>query len=173
VKNYRVLVAPDTLTLGECLNLCVAASAGVVLATMDDVDYYAPNYLVDLLHALSYSRADVVGKQSHYVHSASSRATVLRAPQREHRFSSRIMGPTIMARREVFQAHPFEARSLGQDTAFLESVAAAMGSIYAADRFNYCRMRSGIGRARGALDDDQAAHGEIQIFGNPREHLTL
>ncbi|WP_427130818.1 glycosyltransferase family protein [Pseudarthrobacter sp. S9] len=173
VAKYTVLVAPDTLTLGECLNLCVEASAGAVLTKMDDDDYYAPNYLVDLLHALTYSGADVVGKQSHYMHFLSSRATMLRAADKEHRFSGLVMGPTITARREVFEAHPFEALSRGEDTAFLTSVAAANGSIYSADRFNYCQMGFGAGHNRAVSDDELAASGKIQLFGNPREHITL
>jgi spore maturation protein CgeB len=173
VARYTVLVAPDTVALGECLNLCVEASTGAVLTKMDDDDYYAPNYLVDLLHALTYSGADVVGKQSHYMHFLSSRATVLRAADKEHRFSRLVMGPTITARREVFEAHPFEALSRGEDSAFLASVAAANGSIYSADRFNYCQMRFGTGPTWAVSDDGSAASGTIQILGNPRERITL
>ncbi|WP_456505123.1 glycosyltransferase family protein [Arthrobacter sp. UYCu723] len=173
VARYTVLAAPDALTLGECLNLCVKASAGAVLTRMDNGDYYAPKYLVDLLHALSYSGADVVGKQAHYRHIRSSQATVLRAAHHEHRFSRRVMGPTITARRELFEAHPFEALSRGEDTAFLAAVSAANGSIYSADRFNYCQVSPGAGRPLTAPDDELAARGNIQISGNPREHITL
>lgn len=173
VAKYKVIVAPGTLTRGECLNLCVKESTGEVLARMDDGDYYGPNYLVDLLHALRYSGADVVGKQSHYAHWRSTRATVLRSADQEHRFGRRVMGPTITAPRKVFESHPFEALSRGEDTAFLTSVAAAAGSIYAADRFNYCQMRLGAGSGGGVPDDERAAAADHQIFENPREHITL
>ncbi|MDF9749126.1 glycosyltransferase [Arthrobacter sp. ES3-54] len=173
VAKYKVLPAPAALTLGECLNRCIEASTGVVLTRMDGEDYYAPNYLVDLLHALTYSGADVVGKQSHYSHLRASRATVLRAAHQEHRFSGQVAGPTITAPKAVFEAHPFEALSHGEDTAFLTSVAAAEGSIYSADRFNYCQMRPGDGNGPGVPDDGPAGAGEIQIFENPREFITL
>lgn len=173
VSKYKVLFAPGTLTLGECLNLCVEASTGAVLTKMDDDDFYSQNYMGDLLHALSYSGADVVGKQAHYMHFHSSRVTVLRAAHKEHRFSRLVMGPTITARREIFEAHPFEARSRGEDTAFLKSVAAAKGSIYSADRFNYCQMRFVEGHTWAVSDDELAAGGKIQLFGNPREHITI
>ena len=170
VAKYKVIVAPAVLSLGECLNLCVAESAGEVLTRMDGGDYYGPHYLVDLLHALSYSGADVVGKQSHYMHVQSRRATVLRAAHQEHRFGRRVMGPTITAPREVFEAHPFEAVSRGEDTAFLASVTAAKGFIYSADRFNYCRMHAGAGQSRGV---SRATSDKIHYFGNPREFITL
>ncbi len=79
VAKYRLLAAPDTLTLGECLNLCVKASAGAVLTRMDDLDYYAPNYLVDLLHALSYSQCRSVRRRS----SASSPTASACSPGKE------------------------------------------------------------------------------------------
>lgn len=173
VESYKVLVGSADLSLGECLNLCVKASSGEVLTKMDDDDFYSPNYLLDLLFALEYSRADVVGKQAHYMHFEKSAITVLRSAHMEHRFSRLVMGPTITASREVFEANPFEARSRGEDTAFLSAVAASGGSIYSADRFNYCQMRSGSGHTWSVADDELAASGTIQIFGNPREHIAL
>ncbi|WP_445154082.1 glycosyltransferase family protein [Arthrobacter sp. Hor0625] len=173
VDHYTVLAASPSLTLGECLNLCVKASSGEILTKMDDDDYYAPNYLLDLQFALEYSGADVVGKQAHYMHFEASGATVLRAAHMEHRFSRSVMGPTITAAREVFELNPFEERSRGEDTAFLASVAGNGGSIYSADRFNYCQMRSGAGHTWAVADHELAASGKIQIFGNPREHIAL
>lgn len=172
VRQYTALSASAELTLGECLNLCVKNSSGSVLTKMDDDDYYAPHYLLDLLHALEYSGADVVGKQSHYMHFTNSRITVLRAGHMEHKFGRMVMGPTITARREIFEAHPFQPRNRGEDTAFLASVAEANRSIYSADRFNYCQMRSGAGHTWTVADDELAASGNIQIFGNPREHIA-
>ena len=134
VGRYKVLTAPRDVTLGECLNLCVNAAAGEVLTKMDDDDYYGPDYLADLLYALDFSKADVVGKLAHHMHFSANRATVLRMPHREHTFSRLVMGPTITAKRTVFEAHPFEARNRGEDTAFLKAVTAAGGSIYSADR---------------------------------------
>ncbi|MFB9714880.1 glycosyltransferase family protein [Arthrobacter methylotrophus] len=173
VINYRVLSAPGDLTLGECLNLCVEAATGDVLTKMDDDDYYGPHYLADLMYALQYSNADVVGKLAHYMNFSSSRATVLRIPHMEHRFSRLVMGPTITARREVFEANPFEALNRGEDTAFLNSVANSGGSIYAADRFNFCQMRQGSGHTWDVPDEELAASGEIKFFGDPREQITV
>ena len=173
VERYTVLTEPRETTLGECLNLCVAAASGDVLTKMDDDDYYGPNYLADMLHALDYSKADVVGKHAHHMHFVSTEATVLRMPHKEHQYSRFVMGPTITARAEVFKAHPFEPLNRGEDTAFLKSVATAGGSIYAADRFNFCQMRQAEGHTWDISDDELAASGEIKFFGDPKEHITV
>lgn len=173
VRRYRVLTASREVTLGECLNLCVNAASGDVLSKMDDDDYYAPNYVADLLHALDFSKADVVGKLAHHMHFVANRATVLRMADREHTFTRLVMGPTITARREVFEAQPFEALNRGEDTDFLRKVTTAGGSIYAADRFNFCQMRQADGHTWDVSDDELAASGEIKFFGDPKEHITV
>lgn len=173
VGRYQVLTAPQEVSLGECLNKCVAAASGEVLSKMDDDDYYGPNYLADLLHALQFSQADVVGKLAHYMHFTSNKANVLRMQHLEHTFSRTVMGPTITARREVFEAHPFEALNRGEDTAFLKAVTTAGRSIYSADRYNFCQMRSSAGHTWDVSEEELAASGEIEFFGDPREHITL
>ena len=99
-------------------NRGVAAASGQVLTKMDDDDHYGPHYLSDQLHALAYSGADVVGKQAHYMHLETANAAILRFAAREHRFTDFVMGPTIMARREVFTDHPFLDVTVGEDTGF-------------------------------------------------------
>lgn len=173
--DARKLSASAETSLGECLNLLVAAADGQILAKMDDDDFYGQHYLEDQLHALDFSRADVVGKQAYYMHLAGSKATVLRAGEREHRFTDFLAGPTLTARREVFEAHPFEAVNTGEDTAFLERVVASGGCIYAADRFNFVQVR----RAPGAgsehtwrvSDAEILANAQVHHFGLSQEHI--
>lgn len=173
VDRYQVLTAARDLPLGACLNLCVAAATGEVLSKMDDDDYYGPNYLADLLHALEYSQADVVGKLAHYMHFASNKATVLRMKHLEHTFGRTVMGPTITGRRDVFKAHPFEPLNRGEDTAFLKAVTSAGGRVYASDRYNFCQMRHSDGHTWDVSEEELAASGEITFFGDPAEHLDV
>ncbi|WP_247042186.1 glycosyltransferase family protein [Arthrobacter rhizosphaerae] len=173
VARYKVLTAPRELSLGECLNMCVHAASGNVLTKMDDDDYYGPNYLADLLNALEFSQADVVGKLAHHMHFSSNKATVLRMPHLEHTSTRIVMGPTITARREVFEAHPFQPLNRGEDTAFLKAVTTAGGSIYSADRFNFCQLRSTEGHTWDVSDEELVASGEIKFFGDPKEHITV
>jgi hypothetical protein len=173
VSNLQLLTAPRELSLGECLNRCVLGSNGEVLTKMDDDDYYGPEYLRDLLHALEFSRATVVGKQAHYMHFLSRGATVLRSGHKEHQYSRLVAGPTITARREVFQAHPFAPINRGEDTGFLESVSQSGGAIYSADRFNFCQIRSGTGHTWDVSDEELMASGAINLFGDPIAHITV
>ncbi|GAB3548523.1 glycosyltransferase [Arthrobacter tumbae] len=173
VENLTLLSATADISLGACLNRCVEAAAGEVATKMDDDDYYAPHYLGDQLNALNYSAADVVGKQAHYMYLANRNATLLRFPQQEHRFTRLVMGPTILARRSVFRAHPFENVQRGEDTAFLNSVTTSGGSVYSADRFNYFQHRHGVGHTWAVGIDELLASGQVQFFGTPHDHITI
>ncbi|RAX45686.1 glycosyltransferase [Arthrobacter sp. AQ5-06] len=173
IENVLLLSAPREVTLGECLNRSVKASSGDVLSKMDDDDYYGPNYMQDLLHALAFSKAAVVGKQAHYMHFLSQGATLLRSAHNEHRYSRLVAGPTMTARREVFESNPFGNIGRGEDTAFLEAVGRDGGSIYSADRFNFCQMRSATGHTWDVSDEELMASGVIKLFGDPIAHTTV
>nr|WP_231705191.1 glycosyltransferase [Arthrobacter gengyunqii] len=173
VERVQVLERPRTVPLGDCLNDCVAASSGSVLSKMDDDDFYAPNYMMDMVHALSYSKADVVGKQAHYVFVAESDVTVLRYADREHRFTSAVMGPTITGRRDVFENVQFQGLSLGEDTAFLREVRSNGGRIYSGDRFNYFQYRGNADHTWKIPDAKITASGNVVFFGSPKDHVGI
>ncbi|MGO3211532.1 MAG: glycosyltransferase family protein, partial [Brachybacterium sp.] len=175
IENVVVLEALSSWSLGACLNAAVERADGAICAKMDDDDLYGEFYLHDLLRAREFSGADVVGKHAHYMYLAGTDATLLRFPWVEHRFTDRVMGPTITAGRDVFRAHPFEDVSRGEDTAFLDSVGQADGRIYSADRFNFTQMRHGDagGHAWSASDRELLASADVAWFGRNEAHVEV
>lgn len=173
LRDVVVLTADRELSLGYCLNLCVSLAEGDVLTKMDDDDYYGPNYLSDQLFALDYSGADIVGKQAHYMHLAASNATILRFGHKEHRFTNFVMGPTIMAKRRVFEHVSFPDARSGEDTGFLKKVLKAGFRIYSADRFNFCQARTANGHTWNLRDAEALASSELKFYGQATEHITI
>ena len=173
LQNVQLLSAPRDVTLGECLNRCVEAASGEVVAKMDDDDHYGARYLSDQLHALAYSQAEIVGKQAHYVHLAGSRATILRNAEREHRYTDFVMGPTITTYRRIARENPFPALGLGEDTSFLRAASTAGLRIYSADRFNFFQIRSGAEHTWQIADAELLAGGELKFYGGPSEHTDI
>lgn len=173
LERVQLLAADRDVPLGECLNRCIQAADGEVVAKVDDDDHYGPHYLSDQLFALDYSGADVVGKQAHYVHLAASGATMLRYGPREHRFTDFVMGPTITTPRTVALANPFPEVGLGEDTGFLRNAAAGGLKIYSADRFNYYQIRSAAGHTWQIADTELLAGGDLKFYGKPDGHTDL
>ncbi|PWH06461.1 glycosyltransferase [Brachybacterium endophyticum] len=175
IEHLVIQEAAADRPLGWCLNAAVDAADGAVLAKMDDDDLYGPRYLHDLLRAREFAGADVVGKQAHYMYLSGTDTTLLRFPWQEHRYTDRVMGPTITAAREVFEAHPFAEVSRGEDTAFLESVAQGGGVIYSADRFGFTQMRGddSHGHAWSPGDRELLATGDVAWFGRNDHHVMI
>ncbi|MFD1847838.1 glycosyltransferase family protein [Arthrobacter flavus] len=141
LEDVVAVELPKELSLGECLNVLVEKSNGSFVAKWDDDDIYAPWYLHDQLMALDFSGASVVGKRAHFMRLVGMDLTVLRNEAFEHRFTHFVAGPTLVGRREVFRLNPFPPTTTGEDTGFLRSVLDGGGSVYAADKFNYCQVR--------------------------------
>jgi hypothetical protein len=173
LASVKILTANAEVSLGECLNRAVRASAGDVLTKMDDDDFYGPHYLSDQLHALRYSRADIVGKQAHYMYVESRDATLLRFGHREHRWTDFVMGPTIMGRREVFERVPFESRTTGEDSAFLAAATDAGFRIYSSDRFNFRQYRGTGEHTWSVSDAGVLASGNVVMFGDSLSHVVV
>lgn len=172
IEELVHVFAPDTMSLGACLNRGIQHADSDFIAKIDDDDIYGENYLADAVNALRYSGADLVGKQAHYMYLEGSNRTLLRMPDREHRFTDLVMGPTMLGTREVWKELGFADLRRGEDTDFQRRAAEAGARIYSADRFNFMQMRSAVqGHTWQAGESELAATGEVQYFGRNDAHV--
>lgn len=172
LEDTVLLTRESSMPLGECLNRLVAVADADTVAKVDDDDVYGPNYLSDQLYALEYSGAGIVGKQAHYVYLADADVLALRFAEREHIYTDFVMGPTIVARRNVARETPFPAVKRGEDTGFLAAAAKAGVTTYSADRFNFVQMRAGAaaGHTWSVSDAELLAGSDVQVVGRALDH---
>lgn len=173
IDNIVFVQTSADSTLGECLNAGVEASSGSVIAKMDDDDVYGANYLTDQLAALRYSNGDLVGKQAHYLHLRGRNIVMCRFPEREHRFTDLVMGPTLVGSRDLFKQFRFAHRTLGEDTDFQRRIVEADASIYSADRFNFVQVRGDHSHTWSVDDDLLLANSEVHSFGFAADHYCF
>ena len=144
----RVLHVEGRTTLGDCLNRGVEAASGRYVAKMDDDDHYGERYLSDSVLAASFSGAEIVGKSFHFVYFEGTNTTAivdksaLLQELPEHRFQSIVLGATLLVHSDVVRDILFESISLAEDTNFQRSAVRSGCRIYAADRFNFIRVRA-------------------------------
>ncbi|MGV3247172.1 CgeB family protein [Rothia sp. 11254D007CT] len=174
INNFSLLQASSAKTLGECMNLMVAAAQGEVITKMDDDDLYGDYYLIDQLNCLKFSGADLVGKGTHYMYLKNTDITVLRRANVVHRFTDFVAGPTIMGWAVTFRANPFDPISIGEDSAFLESVLKANGSIYATSPFNFIQVRQSQGSHTWDISDETIlARNQAVYYGLNKRDIML
>ena len=172
IDHFELVRVDATETLGTCLNRGIQASDGQTIAKMDDDDLYGRHYLSDQLAALRYSGADLVGKQAHYLHLRSRNIVMCRFPEREHRFTDLVMGPTLVGARELFRKHQFEERTVGEDTELQQRLISEGARIYSADRFNFVQVRGDHGHTWTIDDNELLANSDVHSFGfNPDHYL--
>lgn len=176
VRHLTIVPADASLTLGTCMNLGVDAASGDVVTKMDDDNHYGPNYLLDLVRALRWTDATVIGKWAHYVHLESSGAVVLRFPDAEQRYTDLVQGGTLTVRREDARTLRFEDVPRAVDTTFLTKVREAGGRVYAGDRFNFVSVRrpDPSGHTWTISETDLLGKpGRVCFYGDPLPHVNV
>lgn len=171
VHKYRVLREERSSSLGECLNAGIAASSGDFIAKFDDDDFYFAPYLLDMYHSWSFSGADLVGKQANYAFLANENLLIVRQPEREHRWSNFVAGPTFFGPRQTFVENKFEPLSRGEDTAFIRSLVRKGGKIYSTDRFNFLQMRNAGQHTWEISNTSFLANGQVVGIGQSFESV--
>lgn len=165
VENYRVIVAPESTTLGACLNLGVESARGEIFAKMDDDDYYGEHYLTDSVLALDYSGAECVGKETYFTYAAGRDKMYVRMPKREHRFCKFVIGTTLVARRSIYPRVRFGDRRVGEDTAFLNELADAGMRLYSHSRYGYIKYyAASTGHHTWKVEEAEYLNGRVAKF---------
>ncbi|SMX86050.1 hypothetical protein BAUR9175_02367 [Brevibacterium aurantiacum] len=93
-----------------------------------------------------------------------------RFPEREHRFTDIVMGPTLMSRKDLFSRHRFADRTQGEDTELQQRIVADGARIYSADRFNFIQVRGDHEHTWSVYDNELLANSTIHAFGYSEKH---
>lgn len=172
LEDVVLLSATNDLSLGQCLNELVKVSDGEVLAKFDDDDFYGENYLLDSSNSLRFANADLVGKQAVYVYLAAQDMIVLRSPEREHRWTTFLAGPTFVGKADTFRASPFANVGRGEDSQFLVDVVQKGGRIYSGDRFNFLQQRGMASHTWQVNDLEVLANARVETIGFSAGHVA-
>lgn len=140
-EAVSVYQLPESDSLGACLNFAVKKAKFDYIAKFDDDDYYAPYYLDEAMRVLRQTDADLVGKRSYYMYMIDSKLLMLRHPSREHRWSPRIGGGTIVGKKTVFQTIPFVSQKVGTAFSFVKDCHKNGYRVYSSSRYNYTYLR--------------------------------
>ncbi len=83
---------------------CLVLAEGELVTKWDDDDWYGPHHLEDLIDALRYSGADLVGKAAEFVRLEQLDLTIRRFRLGAESYSSTIAGGTLLLRRSSLES---------------------------------------------------------------------
>ena len=151
---YRVVRAPASLKYGAALNRGVAVASGNLITKMDDDDWYGREHLWDLVLALDYSGADLVGKlHPGFVYFTGLDITVRRRVGRPETLGTGISGGTMMLRRRDLEAVGGYRDGWCDDQGLISDVEGDGGRVYQTHHHGYIYQRRGAGHTFDAGDD--------------------
>lgn len=142
--SLQVIDASDAPTLGEVLDRAVERASGEIVTKMDDDDLYDHEHLFDLLDALAYSGATLVGKGSEFVYLAEIDTTIRRFPNGVETANRNLAGGTLMIRREdLLAVGGWQPVPRGVDQALIDDVVAHGGTFHRTHGLGFVLNRHG------------------------------
>jgi hypothetical protein len=166
-------VSADTV-FGDALNLGVEAASGEYVTKIDDDDWYGPNHVGDLVNAIAYSEADVVGSFTEFVHLEHLDLTIYRPAGGGEKYTKFVAGGTITAKRQTLRdLGGFPPVPKGIDVGLFERVKQADGRIYRNHGMEYVLSRRMIGHTWDVEVGYFLKSSELQWFKTPlAEHVA-
>jgi hypothetical protein len=127
---------------GQVLALLGERTSGDLVTKWDDDDWYAAEHLRDLVAAMRYSGAGIVGKPAEYVYLSSLDLTLRRFSTAAERFSTTIAGGTLMLTRSLLhEVGGWPAGPRRVDRLLIEAAEAVGAPIYRLHGLGYLLRR--------------------------------
>lgn len=136
----------ESRSLGEALNAGVELAGGDLVTKMDDDDWYGVEHVWDLVHAMEYSGAELVGKAAEWVYLAELDLTMRRFATGAESDSATLAGGTMMMRRsDILSVGGFRRARRHVDLGLIEDVKRFGGRTYRTHGSGYLLNRRSTG----------------------------
>ncbi|GAB3243591.1 glycosyltransferase family 2 protein [Nocardioides dilutus] len=157
VVPVKVVPVPADTVFGDVLNAAVAAAEGKLVLKMDDDDWYAPDFVADLLRARAYSGADLVGAPDDLYY-LEDRDLTLRLGHPGEVYKGFVAGGTMLVdRAHLLELGGFASVPRHVDKALTSAVRDAGGTVYRTHGLGYVLRRTARGHTWDADLDDLVA----------------
>jgi len=143
----RVVLVPqeESVLFGDVLAAAVAAADGDLVLKMDDDDWYASDFVADLLLAREYSGAEVVGTPAE-LHYLVEKDVTVRRGHRAELYAPFVAGGTILIERGLLRAvGSFRSVRRYVDAQLLAAVQRAGAATYRTHGLGYLLRRNATG----------------------------
>lgn len=171
--NVKVFQLDESKSLGEYLNYGTDKANFGYISKFSEDDYYAPEFIGDLMNAFKYTDADIVGKHTYYLYLEKSKTLAIISPNLENCYVKFLSISAMVIRKKVFNEVKFIDKSAGCYTDFFNRCIEKNIKLYSADRFNYvCIMNPSIDEQTWEIRDDKSSE-KCKIIGRVDNYKEL
>ncbi|MDP4084396.1 MAG: glycosyltransferase [Bacillota bacterium] len=144
--KFKILLFPEAITLGECLNHGIQQATYPILAKFDDDDYYGPHYLKEAVDVLQKTNAEVIGKSTFYVYFDHLQELRLYHPGYENAWIGSdgfhyLHGASLIIKRRIWEKIPFSQVNVGEDTLFQKQCFSMKLPMYSTSKLHFAYKR--------------------------------
>ncbi|MGO2944030.1 MAG: hypothetical protein ACTIDO_17255 [Brevibacterium aurantiacum] len=139
----RLEVSQRGGTLADRLNLGIFRAHGDLVTVFEENALYGSHHVSDLVQAVQYSGADLVGKASWHVYDEAKDRMVARAPVTQRSFGELPALGTMMMRRETARRFGFTRRASGTNWPLVERVSDEASGVYSIHAYDTVLPKKG------------------------------
>ncbi|MGH6899512.1 MAG: glycosyltransferase family protein [Geminicoccaceae bacterium] len=118
----------------------IELAPGPLIAAFDPRDLYGPEFIGDLVLALTYADVEIAGKAAYFAVLPSGEPPVLNEAASGYRHGDQITGMAWLARRALFERIDIARMLSVKDGRPMMACAYGCGQMYGADPYNYLRF---------------------------------
>jgi hypothetical protein len=132
-QDLRVFAVDGLASPNRLLNIAFLQSTAPYISLFNENDYYGANFIGDLMNAMNYTQAAIVGKQSYYTNHMKSTRMKLENAGTEYQYCNSVQPSACLIHKERSGL-----MDKNDDLALLlRTMESNPKKIYASDRFNY------------------------------------
>jgi len=140
-KGIRVYPRGHQKTLGNCINDGIGKARFDYISFFAEDNFYAPEFTGDLVNALRYSKAEIVGKCTYYTYLKVPKVLLVQSPDKENRYVNSLPESAMIVKKEIFNKIKLGDTNSNVFPAFFANCLKSGFKIYSADRFNFVDIK--------------------------------
>lgn len=162
--DIHVIFLESKHNLGTAINTAVAHTKYEFLSVFDPQDYYAPNFIKDLMNTFKYSEADIACKGSYYIYLPCYKALAIQTSNREYEFIDQLDSFSFIIKKQRWNQIYYSDREVDVLSILSENCIRENIRVFSTDRFNYVHvLRFASDRS---YEDEYLQSSEIVLYAD-------
>ncbi|WP_300300246.1 glycosyltransferase family protein [Anaerosolibacter sp.] len=138
--DIHVIFLESKHNLGTAINTAATQTKYEYLSVFDPQDYYAPNFIKDLMNTFKYSEVDIACKGSYYIYLPRYKALAIRTPNREYEFIDQLDSFSFILKKQRWNQIYSSDREEDVLSILSENCIRENIRVFSTDRFNYVHV---------------------------------